>query len=171
MCCCVTAARGLGKGDGGTRGEMAKGVQTCWLLPGAPGSKGTVPHRVRHLGSLPTTPINLFPSTCTGLNQREETARQQGGGHCKPLGQLLFLGRCNHRAKLRLHSDHQLTKKRSAPQSLTQGARLQLSKKKVFCHTHYGPHVPVKHTAACLHSSTPCQYLTLGSSLGGSMSR
>lgn len=148
MCCCFTSARSLGKGDGGTRGEMAKRVQTSWLLPGAPGSKCTVPHRVRHLGSLPTTPINLFPPACAGLNQREETAREHRGGHCNPLGQLLFLGRHNHRAKLRLHSDHQLTKKRSALQSLTQGAPLQLSKKKkksFLSHTLWPTHASKAH--------------------------
>lgn len=139
---------------------MAKGVQTCWLLPGAPGNKQIVSHRVRHLGSLPTTPINLLPSACTGLNQQEETAGQQGGGRCNPLGQLLFLGRCKHRAKLWLHSDHQLAKRRSAPHSLTQGAPLQLSKKKSFLsHTLWPTH------ASRVHGSLSTFYLPLVSTL------
>lgn len=61
---------------GGMRVETAKGAQTCWLLPGASGSEWTVSHRVRHLGSLPTTAINPFLSACAGLNQQEATTRR-----------------------------------------------------------------------------------------------
>lgn len=65
-----------GCNHGGTGAEMAKGAQICWLLPGAPGSEWTVSHRVRHLGSFPTTAINLFLSACAGLNQQTATTRR-----------------------------------------------------------------------------------------------
>lgn len=109
--CGESEAGKWGCNRGGTGVKTAKEAQTCWLLPGAPGSKQAVSHRVRHLGSLPTTAINLFPSTCAGLNQREEaTTRRQGGGHCILPGQLLFLGRGNHSNMLRLHCVHHSTK-------------------------------------------------------------
>lgn len=133
-----------GYNPGGTTVEMAKGAQTCWLLPGIPGSKWTVSHRVRHLGSLPTMAINLFPWASTGLNQQEEPTTRQGGGCCIPLGQLLFLGRCNLSSMLWHHCDHHLTKNSSAPESLTQGASLQLWKtegKEKFCFTHTMVHI------------------------------